>query len=80
MLASVTIAVEEAFIWKVLGQVVSALKECHRHKENGVSKPILHRDLKPANILLDSNMNAKLCDFGLATEVRRSGIARNEKY
>jgi len=60
---------EETFIWRVLGQVVSALKECHRHKENGVSKPILHRDLKPANILLDKNMNAKLCDFGLATEL-----------
>ncbi|GMH76389.1 hypothetical protein TrST_g6567 [Triparma strigata] len=64
--------VEEQFIWKVLGQVVSALKECHRHKENGVSKPILHRDLKPANILLDKNMNAKLCDFGLATELAGS--------
>ena len=57
---------------QVLGQVVSALKECHRHKENGVSKPILHRDLKPANILLDKNMNAKLCDFGLATELAGS--------
>ena len=41
----------------------------HRHTENGASKPILHRDLKPANILLDKNMNAKLCDFGLATEL-----------
>ncbi|GMI43947.1 hypothetical protein TrCOL_g7095 [Triparma columacea] len=60
---------EETFIWRVLGQVVSALHECHRHKENGVNKPILHRDLKPANILLDKNMNAKLCDFGLATEL-----------
>ena len=60
---------EESFIWRLLGQVVSALKECHRHKELGVSKPILHRDLKPANILLDKNMNAKLCDFGLATEL-----------
>jgi NIMA (never in mitosis gene a)-related kinase len=60
---------EESFVWKVLGQVVSALKSCHRHTENGQSKPILHRDLKPANILLDKNMNAKLCDFGLATEL-----------
>lgn len=33
------------------------------------SGDILHRDLKPANILLDSDCNVKVCDFGLARSV-----------
>ena len=52
-----------------MAQCVLALKECHRRIENGAKKPVLHRDLKPANILLDSDRNVKIADFGLAKEL-----------
>jgi len=60
---------DEQLIWKFFTQIVMALKECHRHKEKGTLKPILHRDIKPGNILLDTNRNVKLADFGLAKEL-----------
>jgi len=40
-------------------QVLRALKYMH-------SAQVLHRDLKPSNLLLNSNCDLKVCDFGLA--------------
>lgn len=46
----------------MFAQITLGLHACHNFK-HGV---ILHRDLKPENVFLDSEMNAKIGDFGLS--------------
>ncbi|KAL3528942.1 hypothetical protein ACH5RR_008264 [Cinchona calisaya] len=47
---------------KIALDVARALEYLHER----CNPPVIHRDLKSSNILLDSNYNAKLSDFGLA--------------
>lgn len=51
-----------------LYQMLCALYHIH-------SAGVLHRDIKPSNILLNSNCDLKICDFGLA----RGGVGAQDK-
>lgn len=45
---------------KIIKGILSALAEMNNQN-------IVHRDIKPENIMIDSNGQAKIVDFGLAT-------------
>ncbi|KAJ4701069.1 Receptor-like kinase [Melia azedarach] len=48
----------------VVRGVANALAYLH-----GLDKPIIHRDIKSSNVLLDSNFEAHIADFGLARRI-----------
>lgn len=48
-------------------QILRGLKYMH-------SANVIHRDLKPSNILLNSNCDLKICDFGLARGLEETGM------
>ncbi|KAJ0987694.1 hypothetical protein J5N97_006050 [Dioscorea zingiberensis] len=50
-----------------LYQILRGLKYIH-------SANVIHRDLKPSNLLLNSNCDLKICDFGLARPTSESDV------
>lgn len=40
-------------------QLVEGLAYLHR-------VGVIHRDIKPSNVLVDDDLNVKICDFGLS--------------
>ncbi len=67
LIASET-SVDEATVWRLLADLLSALVSAHRES-------ILHLDVKPGNVLLDGKGGFVLTDFGVSQAARmRHGI------
>ncbi|CAD8148512.1 unnamed protein product [Paramecium octaurelia] len=54
---------DQESIKRVIFQLVLAVHACH-------SVGIVHRDIKPENLLIDNDLNLKLCDFGFARTIQ----------
>ncbi|KAL3525128.1 hypothetical protein ACH5RR_013500 [Cinchona calisaya] len=52
--------------WNLRYKIVSGVASALHYLHNEYDQRVVHRDLKASNIMLDSNFNARLGDFGLA--------------
>ncbi|XP_060195934.1 rust resistance kinase Lr10-like isoform X2 [Lycium barbarum] len=52
--------------WNKLQYIALGTARGIEYLHQGCDQQILHFDIKPQNILLDHNLNPKICDFGLA--------------
>lgn len=66
--------------WDMFIQTAKGLANAlvYLHHEYGV--PIIHGDVKPSNILLDSDLESHLSDFGLAKMDRRGAISLSSNF
>ncbi|MBA0685287.1 hypothetical protein Goari_012958, partial [Gossypium aridum] len=54
---------------KLFQQIISRVEYCHKNM-------VIHRDLKPENLLLDSNYNVKIADFGLSNVMQKGHLLK----
>lgn len=56
----------ELMVWKKRFSVVLDVARGLEYLHHVCDPPVIHGDVKPSNVLLDSDFNAKIGDFGLA--------------
>ena len=64
---------EPTLTWEKRHIIIHGVAEALDYLHNGCEKTVLHRDIKASNIMLDSEFNARLGDFGLARTIQQRG-------
>lgn len=59
----------EALEWPRRRQIIEGIAQGAKYLHQLCEPRIIHGDLKPGNILLDSDFNPKICDFGISKEL-----------
>ncbi|KAF8011106.1 hypothetical protein BT93_J1657 [Corymbia citriodora subsp. variegata] len=59
-----------ALTWPQRKKIILDVAKGLAYLHHGIKPAIYHRDIKATNILLDSDMNARVADFGLAKQSR----------
>jgi len=57
---------DQGLIRKIIFQLCLSIRYIH-------DMNLVHRDIKPENLLVDANNKLKLCDFGFARQITRTG-------
>jgi len=67
------LALELVKRFKIATQVSEGVSFLHSK-----TPPFVHRDLKSMNVVMDFELNAKLCDFGLTQSMEKTHISRRD--